>query len=194
MLAAMRLHAIVAVVVLVVLGFAACRHEPVLNPNKGRPSGGTPEVSRDATQGVAQPGTVKTRSGASFDLATLWQDHRVVVVFYRGHWCPHCQHQLGEINQHQQEIEAQKAIVVGISSDAPDDAEALHGKLGLAFEVYSDPDLAVITKWGVDDYGKGISLPATFVVEQGGAISYRKVGDKPSDHPSIEELLAAVRR
>jgi peroxiredoxin len=52
----------------------------------------------------------------------------------------------------------------------------------------------VITKWGVDDYGKGIARPATFVVEQGGAISYRKVGEKASDHPSIDELLAAMER
>lgn len=28
------------------------------------------------------------------ELASLWQDHRVGLVFYRGHWCPYCQHQL----------------------------------------------------------------------------------------------------
>jgi peroxiredoxin len=178
---------------LAVLALSACRHEPVLNPGKGKPTNATPGA-RDVTQNMAQPGTVTTRSGGSVDLATLWQDHRVVLVFYRGHWCPHCQKQLGELDQHKEEIAAQQAIVVGISSDTPEDAEHLHAKLGLSFEVYSDPQLAVITKWGVDDYGKGISLPATFVVEQGGAISYRKVGDKPSDHPSIDELLAAMKR
>ena len=177
-----------------VLALAACRPEPVLNPAKQRSRGGTPEVARDLTQDRAQPGTVTTRAGAPLDLSTLWENQRVVVVFYRGHWCPHCQHQLGELNQHQKELAEREAIVVAISSDVPGDAEVIHAKLGLAFEVYSDPELAVITKWGVEDYGKGIALPATFVVERGGAISYRKVGDKPSDHPSIDELLAAMKR
>jgi len=177
-----------------VLALAACRPEPVLNPAKGRARGGTPEVARDLTGNMAQAGTVTTRAGAPLDLGTLWEKQRVVVVFYRGHWCPHCKHQLGELNQHQKELAEREAIVVAISSDTPEDADVIHKKLGLAFEVYSDAELAVITKWGVEDYGKGISLPATFVVEPGGAISYRKVGDKPSDHPSIEELLAAMKR
>jgi peroxiredoxin len=143
---------------------------------------------------MAQPGTVTTRAGAPLDLATLWEKQRVVVVFYRGHWCPHCKHQLGELNSHQKQLAEREAIVVAISSDPPADAEALHRKLSLTFEVYSDPELAVISKWGVDDYGKGIARPATFVVEQGGAISYRKVGENASDHPSIDELLAAMQR
>jgi peroxiredoxin len=175
-----------------VLALAACRHEPVLNPTKHRTKPGTPEVAR--TQEMAQSGTVTTRAGAPLELASLWEKQRVVVVFYRGHWCPHCKQQLGDLNQHQKQLAEREAIVVAISSDPPADAAELHRKLGLTFEVYSDPELAVITKWGVDDYGKGIARPATFVVEQGGAISYRKVGEKASDHPSIDELLAAMER
>jgi peroxiredoxin len=179
---------------LFLLALAACRHEPVQNPTKGKSGGGAPQVERDVTQSVAQPGTVTTRAGAPLDLATLWERQRVVVVFYRGHWCPHCQHQLGELNEHQKDLTEREAIVVGISSDPPEDAETLHKKLNLVFEVYSDPQLAVITKWGVEDYGAGIARPATFVVEKGGAISYSKVGEKASDHPSIDELLAAMKR
>jgi peroxiredoxin len=177
---------------LLLLALVACRHEPVLNPHKGKSKTATPEV--EVTHGTAQPGTVTTRAGAPLDLATLWASQRVVVVFYRGHWCPHCKHQLEELNQHQKELAAREAIVVAISSDTPSDADGLHRKLSLAFELYSDPELAVITKWGVEDYGQGIARPATFIVEAGGAISYRKIGEKSSDHPSIGELLAALNR
>jgi peroxiredoxin len=178
-------------VIAAVLVLAACRHDPVLNPNKTRARGGPGEVEK--VQQTAAAGTVVGRDGSTIELADLWKDRRLVVVFYRGHWCPHCQHQLGELNKHVGELAGMNTGVIGISSDTKEDAEALHAKLALGFEVYSDAGLAVITKWGVEDYVNGISLPATFVVEAGGAISYRHVGEKPSDHPSIDELLAAVK-
>ena len=176
-----------------ILGVAAagCRPEPVLNPHK-QPRGTKPEVTH-VSQDQAPGGTVKGRDGATVDLATLWQRKRVVLVFYRGHWCPHCQHQLGELNKHRAEIEGMNAVIAAISSDEIADAEELHKKLELGFELYSDQPLAVIAKFGVEDYSAGISLPATFVVEPGGQISYRKIGEKPSDHPSMDELMAALR-
>ncbi len=145
------------------------------------------------TLNMAPDAVVKKRDGSSIDLATLWQTQKVVVVFYRGGWCPHCQKQLGELQQHYKDFSDAKVTVVGISSDSTADATALRDKLSLGFELYSDPELAVITKWGVEDYGAGISRPATFVIEPGGAIKYRKVGENPADHPTMDELLAALR-
>lgn len=141
---------------------------------------------------VAPGGTVLGRSGTSVDLASLWEKQPVVVVFYRGHWCPHCQYQLGELQKRKEEFAAAGATLVAISSDAPADLEVMRTKLGLTFELYSDADLAVIAKWGVEDYGKGISKPATFIVHPGGSISFRKIGEKPEDRPSAQAILDAL--
>lgn len=172
----------------------ACTPAPVLNPNKPTRRPGKAEVERDVTLAVAPAAVVHKRDGSTIDLATLWQTQKVVVVFYRGGWCPHCQKQLGELQEHHKDFTEAKAIVIGISNESGADATALRDKLSLGFELYSDPELAVITKWGVEDYGAGISRPATFVIEPGGAISYRKVGENPSDHPSMAELLGALDR
>lgn len=174
----------------------ACTPAPVLNPNKQKGKPGRPEVDRDPTLAVAPDAVVKKRDGTPFDLASLWEkgkDQKVVVVFYRGGWCPHCKKQLGELQAHYKDFNDVKAVIVGISNESGADATALRDKLGLGFELYSDPELTVITKWGVEDYGAGIARPATFVIEPGGAISYRKVGENPADHPSMDELLAALR-
>jgi peroxiredoxin len=175
----------------------ACTPAPVLNPNKpSAKQAGRSEVERDVTLATAPEAMVKKRDGSPFDLATLWEKEKaqkVVVVFYRGGWCPHCAKQLGELQQHHKDFTEAKAVVVAISNEPGDAATALRDKLGLGYELYSDPELAMITKWGVEDYGQGIARPATFVVEPGGAISYRKVGENPADHPSMDELLAALR-
>jgi peroxiredoxin len=177
-------------VLAILLLLAACRHEPVLNPNKAK--GGGKEIEKE--QLIAPESTVQTIEGQPFDLGTLWANQRVVVIFYRGHWCPHCKHQLGELEKRRVEIGNAGATIVGISTDAPTDSAAFRKSAGLGFDLYSDPQLVVITKWGVDDHKNQISLPATFVVEPGGKISFRHVGDKPTDHPPIDEVVDAVKR
>jgi peroxiredoxin len=170
----------------------ACRPEQlVLNPDKNKRQAGVPDVQRDVSNQDAPGGTVQSAKGDAVDLASLWQDKRVIVVFYHGHWCPNCQQELGEINEHLREIDA---VVIAISSDESADAKALHDKLGLSFELYSDPSLQTIAKWGVEDYSANIAQSATFVVEPGGKISYRKVGEKKTDHPSIDELVAVTKQ
>jgi peroxiredoxin len=171
----------------------ACRPEKVVIPHEpSRPAHG--EVDRDVSGAANAPAAIVHASdGSTFDLAQLWQKQRVVLVFYMGGWCPHCQKQLGELDAHLPDFSALDTTIVAVSSDAPGDAKALRDKLGLKFELYSDASLATIAAWGVEDFGANIARPATFVVEPGGAISFRKVGDKPTDRPTSADILAAIR-
>ena len=137
---------------------------------------------------------VQANDGSQTDLTKHWAEKRAVLVFYMGHWCPECQKQLAELNDHAKEFEAQDVTIVAVSSDQPDDAAALKEKLGLGFELYVDPQLQMITKWGVEDTSTNIARPSTFIIETGGTISFRKVGDKTSQRPSSAELLAQLAK
>lgn len=168
----------------------ACSPARVPHPyQKNDPS----RIERDVTTSKAPDSTVRKRDGAPVTLASLWEKQRVVVVFYMGHWCPHCQKQLGELNARQREFADAGAIIIGISSDSGEDASALQDKLGLNFTLYGDPDLTVIQEWGVADFDKRIARPATFIVEPGGAISFRKVGATMADRPTTDDVLAALQ-
>lgn len=176
---------------LAVLVLAACTNQRVENPHR-RTRSTLPAVERDVTLAAAPGGTVLTRDGQPFDLATLYANQRTLVIFYMGGWCPHCAKQLGDLNNAQRQFTDRNVKIIGISADAPADAGAMRDKLTLGFDLYSDAELAVIAKWGVEDYGKGIARPAAFIVEPGGAISFRKVGARPEDRPTVDELLAAL--
>lgn len=171
----------------------ACRPAPVLNPNKEPPATrGRPEVEREPELRVAPGGTVLATNGAPVDLAGLWAERPVVVVFYRGHWCPPCQRQLGELEARRADFTAANATLVAISSDPPADLAAMHDKLGLGFELYSDAELNVISRWGVEDLGNGIAKPATFVVKPDGSIAFSRVGDNVDDRPTVQQILDAI--
>jgi peroxiredoxin len=177
----------------VLFSFFAYRAEtPPLNPYKGKPKGGPPAIEEEMAK--APSATVVKRDGTMIDLSEMWQKQKVVVVFYRGGWCPHCAKQLATLQKEQRQFADSGAIILGISSDSVEDANKTRDKLGLNYELYSDPQLTVISKWGVEDVGQNIARPATFIVEPGGMISYRKIGNSPADHPTVEELIAALAK
>lgn len=179
----MRILALAFVVI------AACTPAKVQNPYKNTDKS---RIDRDVTASAAPDSQVKKRDGSALALSTLWQSQRVVVVFFMGGWCPHCQKQLGELNTRQREFADAGAIIIGISSDSTEDATALQDKLGLNFELFGDPALAVIQEWGVADPAAGVAKPATFIVEAGGTITFRKVGADMNDRPKTDEVLTAL--
>lgn len=182
------------IIVLALLSLVmACRaEEPPINPYKDKGRAGPPQVEQEPSK--APPATVTKRDGTQVDLATMWANQKVLVVFYRGGWCPYCQKQLVELQTNQKKFADAGAIILGISSDAAEDANKTRDKLQLNFELYSDPQLAVISQWGVEDVGSNIARPATFVVEPGGTITYRRIGKGPADRPTIEELISALEK
>lgn len=179
------------VVVSLIVAIGACAPAPVLNPDKERQRNNAP-IERAVELDSAPGGVVTSRDGKSVDLASLWAAQPVVVVFYRGHWCPHCQYQFGELQKHKQDFLDRHVNVIGISSDEPSDLDTMKNKVGLTFELYSDAGLVVIQKWGVEDFGNSIAKPATFIVNPGGSISFQKVGTKPDDRPSVQDILDAL--
>lgn len=176
----------------VALLLLSCTHERVYNPLPKAPRDTAP-ITRDVSGGTAPGGTVRARDGHDVDLATLWGKKKVVVVFYMGHWCPHCQKQLGDLEARGKELADLGADVVAISTDSPDDAGALHDRLGLHFDLYSDPELHVIQSWGVADFDQNIARPSTFIVAPGGGILYRHIGQNQTDRPSVDELVKALQ-
>src|SRR6185503_13913138 len=134
------------------IALAACTPAKVENPYKKDRS----RLDRDVTASAAPESQVRQRDGSPLALASLWEKQRVVVVFYMGGWCPHCQKQLGDLNTRQKEFADAGAIIIGISSDSSEDATALQDKLALNFNLYGDPQLTVINAWGVAETGAGV--------------------------------------
>jgi peroxiredoxin len=81
---------------------------------------------------------------------------------------------------------------VAVSSD-PEDPPKMRAKAGVTFQVYADPDLAAITKWGVLDEGNDIALPATFIVDTTGRIVFRYIGENASDRVLLKVILKELQ-
>lgn len=66
------------------------------------------------------------------------------------------------------------------------------------FPLLPDPDLAVITPYGLadpaetDDDGRPIARPAFFLLDRQGIVRYAHVGEHARDRPALPALLLAL--
>ncbi len=183
---------------LVMLVLTACEHRSPLLIPKATPTtrgDGPPSGIEGTAIAVGDPApatSLRSDAGETWTLAAAITHGPVVIVFYRGDWCPFCRKQLLELQDHFGEFAAKHASVVAVSVDAPDRSRTLAGKLGLAFPILSDPDRNLIRAWGVEDADNGLAWPSVFVVGGDGTVVARWVSTSFKVRPSTEEVLAGV--
>ncbi len=138
--------------------------------------------------------TLPDALGQSVTLTDLIQKGPVVVVFYRGEWCPYCNIQLRGLQAALPRLRELGASLVAISPQAPDHSLSLTEKHELAFPVLSDLDQEVIRAYKVQfalagdledlqvnvfqndpaiqnaDHSRSLPVPATFVIDRDGIV------------------------
>ena len=96
------------------------------------------------------------------------------------------------------QIEAQNAIVLGVSSDSVDTLAAWKRRQRLQYDLLSDPDHRMLDAW--DAWGFNlfiIKLPISatrsyWVIDEDGVLVDQQIGVRPQE--SVDKALAAVER
>jgi peroxiredoxin len=149
-------------------------------------------------------------------LDDLLADGPVVLVFYRGAWCPYCNLQLAAFQSALADIRAAGAALVAVSPQTPDQSLTFAEQKALEFPVLSDAGNAVAHRYGlvfrqseaatVTSRELGIelsnfngddsnTLPAasTFVIGQDGTIRFASISGDYRWLVGPDEVLAALR-
>ena len=153
--------------------------------------------------------------GGTVTLARLLRDGPVVLVFYRGAWCPYCNLQLRAFQGSLGAIEAAGATLVAVSPQTPDNSLSFAEKEGLGFTVLSDLHNTVARDYGLvfrqadaptatqqrlgidlakvnGDDSYELPTAATFVIDTGGVIRYRSISADYRWRVGPDEVLAAL--
>ena len=116
----------------------------------------------------------------------------VVLVFYRGDWCPYCNGQLASYARRFEEFEKRGAQIAGISVDPPPSNARMVGKLLLPFPLLSDPEGELARLYGLWNAEEGVAVPAVVVVDQSGEVRYLYSGRDFADRPEDEGVFATL--
>lgn len=149
--------------------------------------------------GEKAPGfELEALNGTHVSLRKKFQQGRVVLLFFRGGWCPFCQLQLKAMNDAYPRIAEAGATLLAISPETPVSARETLGDLDLSFSVLHDGGAKVAREYGLVftlnaklqalqtalgvplDQVNGtqkqeLPIPAVFIVEPGGQIAWRHV-------------------
>ncbi len=135
--------------------------------------------------------------GETIRLSDFLAHGSVVLVFYRGAWCPYCNLQLSLYQQVIEEIESAGARLLAVSPQTADASLSLSEKQGLRFEVLSDVGNVVarqyttvfrnadapvraMTGLGFDfdghyaDDSREIPVPAVFIISREGLVTFAR--------------------
>jgi peroxiredoxin len=161
-----------------------------------------PRVAKEAGQteplksGVKIPEVaVKNPIGDTVELSSLHKERPVVLVFFRGGWCPICTRHTGDLIKIYPQVKELGAELVGISPDDIAHSQENVADNSIPFQILSDADVTAAKAFGlafqVDDEtlkkykGFGIDLvkasgfdhhvlpvPAVYIVDQSGKIVF----------------------
>lgn len=161
--------------------------------------------------------TLANAIGKSIKLYDILNSNKVVLVFYRGTWCPYCNLALSHYQSSLQEIKKLGAELIAISPQTPNESLSIKEKNSLEFEVLSDngnfvaqlytkvfkngsAPLNEMQKLGYDFdsfYGndsKEIPVPAVFIIEQSGLISFgQSAGGDYRNRTDINSVIRSLK-
>lgn len=136
---------------------------------------------------------LKNAFGKDVSLSETLKKGPVVLIFYRGAWCPYCNLYLRSVQMAHPIFEKKKAQIIAISPQKPDATLVNVKKKGFPFDVLSDTSYQAIKAynlyfevpqdlvetykgWGIDliqyngNQKPGLPVAATFVIDQKGMI------------------------
>ncbi len=158
---------------------------------------------------------IKTFEGVPTSFNELLEDAPLLVIFYRGGWCPYCNFQVRELTVGYNDFKARGVLPVLISVDRVGGAEEVQKTYEIPFPVLSDPQLAALTEFNVrheigeEGYammqGHGVDLEdwagqqhhviaksSAFIIDQAGIVKWSHVSDDYKVRPSNKQLLSAI--
>ena len=72
----------------------------------------------------------------------------MVVVFYRGNWCPYCNKELRRLQDSLQLITA-KAQLIAVTPEGEEGVDSTIAKTGATFPIVSDEGMTISSRYGV---------------------------------------------
>ena len=160
---------------------------------------------------------LKDQSGVEINTKDLRKKGSIVVLFYRGNWCPYCNKELKNFQDSLQLITGKGASLIAISPEAAEGVAKTVEKTGAVFPVLYDAGMKVSKGYGVaysvdekmtaryKNFGtdllevnaqKGqafLPVPAVYIVNRDGYVTYRYFNADFKKRPAVKDILAELK-
>lgn len=151
-----------------------------------------------------------------FRLQDALQNGPVVIIFYRGFWCPVCNKHLGSLQDSLRLIENTGAKVIAVSPEKPEFLDKMALRTGAQFTLLYDEGYRIAKAYDVvykptrsqlftynvvlggklkkshSDASQQLPIPATFIVNKDGIIVWRQFNRDYKKRASVKDIVDAL--
>lgn len=137
--------------------------------------------------------TLKDVQGHDFRLHDNLGGRKIILVFFRGAWCPICNFYLTNFQLQIARFRENNTQIIALSTDTPAEAWKLQQRLNLSFTVLPGLTKQIIEAYDLF-YNENFqhSEPAIFILHPDGTIAYEFVQSSSLGRPGLDDLLAIV--
>lgn len=152
------------------------------------------------------------QNGNKFNSTEALNKRELIVVFYRGQWCPYCNRHLSELQDHLEDFKKAGAQIIAISPEKTENINKTVTKTKADFPVLWDKDNSIMESFGVNfilakdlqekykKYGVDLTkangnpsqtlpVPATFIIGKDGIIKFLQYDPDYKNRSSAKEIL-----
>jgi peroxiredoxin len=151
-------------------------------------------------------------NSTTVDLAEMLKNGKVVLVFYRGAWCPYCNKHMSNLQDSLKLIIDKGASVITISPETEQSIEKTIAKTKASFNIAHDSAYVIMKKYGVafkvnesivkkykllgidleesnGNKDNVLPVPATIIINQDGTISYIYFDENYKKRLPVKEII-----
>lgn len=155
----------------------------------------------------------KDQNGNEVRLRDLLKKGKVILVFYRGQWCPYCNRYLQRLEDSLSLIREKGATLVAVTPELPENVSKTIEKTKAEYPILYDENLKIMKAYEVEyevpentlsryrntgikleenngiKNGNYLPVPATYIINKDQMITYRYFDSDYKKRPSVRELL-----
>lgn len=157
--------------------------------------------------------TAADQNGKKFNLKNALKQGPVLLVFYRGVWCPYCNKHLSAIQDSLNLLKERGIEVVAVSPEKPEYGKKMESRTGAEFSLLYDENYTISEAFDVlflpekkqiktyniflsaelkkshSDDSQVLPVPATFLIGTNGKILMRNFNRDYKNRSSVSEIL-----
>ena len=146
-------------------------------------------------------------------LKDILKDSLVVLVFYRGEWCPHCNRYLKKLEDSLQLVKEKGAKLIAITPEKPEYISRTIEKTSASYPILYDKEMKIMKAYAVSfevdertvaRYKNAdidliaangqkekayLPVPAVYVISKEGTILYRFFNEDYKKRPPVKDIL-----
>ncbi len=153
----------------------------------------------------------------SIDSDELLKENKILLIFYRGNWCPYCKKHLASLQENLEKLQKKGVYVIVVTPERVDKIEETTRKWDATFSILHDsnneimndykvafevnqenvPNYLSFTQKRIQEYNEiennVLPVPATYLIDMNNKISYVQYDPNYKNRANFDDILAILK-